>query len=148
MSDRNERRLAKKAAGKELGRRGHTEQAFEDLYARIPDPGCKGLCVDSCSIIRMHPFEELRLATAGVFLPTIDQAMDELAETGEYHCPALVDGRCALYEIRPTICRLYGAVSTLRCDYGCEPASGFLSEAEGQAIMTESKMIGPQTGRA
>lgn len=34
---------------------------FDDLYAQVPDAGCKGLCQESCGPLAMHPFERARV---------------------------------------------------------------------------------------
>lgn len=36
-------------------------------------------------------------------------------------CPALVENRCTVYDVRPTICRLWGAGPGMACPWGCEP---------------------------
>lgn len=57
-----------------------------------------------------------------------------------YTCSMLTeDGRCSQYEIRPMICRLYGAAEGIECSRGCKPIIGF---AEGVALLGESMKIG------
>jgi Fe-S-cluster containining protein len=36
-------------------------------------------------------------------------------------CPMLVMGQCSIYENRPTICRFYGVVEDMPCEFGCKP---------------------------
>jgi hypothetical protein len=47
-------------------------------------------------------------------------------------CNQLVEGRCAIYDDRPLVCRLWGAIPTMRCPFGCEPP---LTDEEGRALM-------------
>nr|BFE85808.1 hypothetical protein GCM10020093_084090 [Planobispora longispora] len=42
---------------------------YAELYAQVPDVGCKGLCSDSCGPIDMHPYERARIRRAGVQIP-------------------------------------------------------------------------------
>jgi Fe-S-cluster containining protein len=83
---------------------------LDDLYAQVPDVGCKGLCVDSCGSVAMSPEERRRIAERGVHLPLL------AAFVG--HCPALRNGRCSVYEVRPMVCRLWGAVEGMKCRFG------------------------------
>lgn len=47
-----------------------------------------------------------------------------------YTCPALTkDLRCGVYEIRPFVCRVWGASESLPCPWGCLPESGKLLDA-------------------
>jgi Fe-S-cluster containining protein len=105
------------------------------LHAQIPDPGCKGLCVEACGPIDMHPYERARIRKAGVVIPQPEEAVAQLLDTGAYACPALADGRCSVYEVRPLICRLWGAVEDLRCEHGCTPPGGHLPAADARKIL-------------
>lgn len=68
--------------------------------------------------------------------------MVQLMDTGHYSCPALVDGRCSVYDDRPMICRLYGTVEVMRCPYGCVPKGGFLPHEVGTRLVRESLRVG------
>lgn len=51
------------------------------------------------------------------------------AETGK--CGYLNDrGRCDVYEVRPLVCRVFGASQKLPCIWGCKPRQPLLSERE------------------
>jgi Fe-S-cluster containining protein len=54
------------------------------------------------------------------------------ARTGR--CNYLNDGgRCSVYEVRPLVCRIFGASDKLPCIWGCKPTAPLLSEKqEGQ----------------
>lgn len=109
------------------------------LHAQIPDPACKGLCVEACGPIDMHPYERARIRKAGVTIPPPEEALGRLLTTGAYTCPALTDGRCTVHAIRPTLCRLYGATEDLRCEHGCTPDGGHLAAAEARRIINATK---------
>ncbi|MGP3914347.1 YkgJ family cysteine cluster protein [Nonomuraea sp. 10N515B] len=117
---------------------------FAGLYAQIPDVACKGLCQDSCGPIDMHPYERAQIRRAGVTIPEPQQAVTQLLLTGDYTCPALEDGRCSVYELRPTICRAWGASEAMPCEHGCRPADGqLLSDTETRRLVDESKAPTP-----
>lgn len=118
--------------------RDRVEAHFADLYAQVPDAECKGLCQESCGPIDMHPYEHARIRRAGVAIPAPDVALRQLVETGEYSCPALVDGRCSVYEVRPMLCRVFGASEALPCEHGCRPAAGPLTDEETRRLVDAS----------
>lgn len=61
---------------------------------------------------------------------------------GTVDCPALEDGRCTVYDSRPTICRLWGTSDALPCPHGCRPPGGRISETDSRRIMRRSTEIG------
>jgi Fe-S-cluster containining protein len=126
---------------RELRSRRDARAALDELYARIPDVACRGLCFASCTSIEMSVVERDRIARAGVrILPLAEQ---DPARVGDDPCPALdADRRCTVYPVRPVICRLWGAVERLRCPHGCEPAGGWLSDEEAGALIREANAIG------
>lgn len=102
-------------------------RVLHEIYASIPSPGCKGLCVDECTSIPVFPFELSQLeAVTGRKLPTLPAGDDGggilLGTALGAPCPLLVMGRCSVYEHRPLICRAFGAVEGLPCAHGCRPA--------------------------
>jgi hypothetical protein len=123
---------ARRAADLELAR----------LYGQIPEVGCRGLCQEACGPIVCSTREREVLRGRGVrLLPVLDQV--DQAVAGGYTCPALTEaGQCAVYDARPMLCRLYGAVEDLRCPYGCAPAGGPLSAAQGRALLDASTRAG------
>jgi Fe-S-cluster containining protein len=62
-------------------------------------------------------------------------------------CPALVDGRCSVYDVRPLICRLYASAEGLRCPHGCQPVSGMLSDADAGRLRNKVQRISDQAKR-
>ncbi|RJL21048.1 YkgJ family cysteine cluster protein [Bailinhaonella thermotolerans] len=123
-------------------RRSDIDAALRAIYDQIPEVGCVGRCADVCGPIEMHPRERQRIAQAGVPIPPWQEQLDVLARTGDYSCPALIEGRCSVYELRPVICRLWGAAQTLVCPYGCRPAQGgLLSDEDAYGLLAQALAI-------
>jgi hypothetical protein len=113
-------------------------QALYDQIPRIPD--CDGRCWTTCGPIEMSDRERQRIRQAGVRITPWQQAVSRL---DGFWCEALTgDKRCAVYEMRPLLCRIWGAVEGLECVYGCRPEGGWLPEAEGYRLIMESLRIG------
>ncbi|MFI6803288.1 YkgJ family cysteine cluster protein [Streptosporangium canum] len=115
------------------------------LYARIPQVACQGLCgpVDCTDDIGMGPRERQRLRQAGVAMPTREQAKQRAAAQGQGPCPALEEGRCSAYEVRPAICRIYSATEGMACPHGCPVIdSRPLSRAEAFALVDAAAAAG------
>ena len=113
-------------------------QALEQVYAQVPTTNCQGLCADSCCSFAMTVGEQRNIrAQTGVQLP--------LAHAGSF-CPALTMlKRCGVYDVRPLICRIFGAVASMRCGYGCEPDGGFLSDHDAMRLLAQVAEISGDT---
>ena len=114
--------------------------SLEDLYGRVPHVNCKGLCIDACGVIEATDEERARLPG----LPLADEAQATYERRGHYHCPLLKNGRCTVYEQRPLVCRLYGAVDlpALTCPFGCTVTPRPLTVEEAAVIVAQA---GPTT---
>ena len=55
-------------------------------------------------------------------------------------CSKLQAGRCAIYSIRPLICRLWGATKRLPCPWGCKPGR-YLTEKESRALLARAERL-------
>jgi len=121
--------------------RSERDAQLAELYARIPGiPDCDGRCWTSCGPIDMSDRERQRIRGAGVRITPYDKAMASLER---FHCDALTgDKRCAVYDLRPLICRIWGAVESMPCVYGCVPEGGFLPDADAYRLIAESMRIG------
>jgi Fe-S-cluster containining protein len=113
--------------------------SLDRIYRSIPTVACKGLCTEACGPLNMSEVERQRIADRGVDIPT----PDVLIGSGSLTCPALVDGRCSVYEVRPLICRLWGAVESLPCPHGCEVTPGLLMDAGAHALLRRSLRLEP-----
>lgn len=113
--------------------------SLERIYRAIPTVDCKGLCTESCGPIEMSDEERERIAARGVTIPPAAQAMQAIISgVRTADCPALTDGRCTVYEDRPLICRLWGAVQSMPCPYGCEATPGLLMDAGAQMLIART----------
>lgn len=114
---------------------------LQELYDQIPAiPDCDGRCWTSCGPIDMSDRERQRIRRAGYKITPMDQAR---ARADTYWCEALTAGkRCAVYEIRPLICRMWGVMDSLRCPYGCIPEGGWLPDLEGYRLIAEAWQAG------
>lgn len=101
-------------------------EAHERLYERIPAFQCKPGCTDCCGPVPFSRWEWGRV---------LDKRK---GDPRTWDCPYAVRGRCEIYEKRPLICRLFGAVDTelLRCPHGCGPERK-LSTKEADEIINE-----------
>lgn len=124
------------ATGPQLITRAVALNLLRQLYSQLPAIACKGLCDDSCTAIAASQLERDVLAERGITLPDTSPlvVIQRYRETGEITtCTALAGGRCTVHEVRPFICRAFGAVShpdatgperfeqAMMCDHGCEP---------------------------
>ena len=98
-------------------------RVLRDLYARIPEVHCKGLCDAACGMIPMGQLEKEQIEAA-IGRPLTTSPMDNgnvmLGDLGD-SCELLVMGRCTVYDQRPAICRVFGAAEGLPCRHGCVP---------------------------
>lgn len=120
--------------------------SLEQLYARIPEVQCKGLCQDSCGPIAMSREEEERIRATGVVILPMADALAALDRGEDYYCPALVDGKCSVYAIRPTICRLWGATTSMPCPHGCSPGDSLSQEESFELLRLAARAGGGMAG--
>lgn len=85
--------------------------------------------------------EDSRIRRRGFDIPSMADALEALGRGEDYYCPALVDGACAVYEDRPTICRLWGATQSMPCPHGCTP-EGALTREESHELLRLSAAAG------
>lgn len=92
---------------------------------------CKGLCQNSCGPLPLGKTEERRLVEerSGRKLQTASRGLCSMLSP---------NGRCTVYSDRPTICRLWGVVESMRCPHGCKPER-VLSDPEGFALLAEAE---------
>lgn len=104
------------------------------VYDAIPRIECKGKCWDSCSSLDLSEQETRRIQQRhGI---EIRQHNPLRADNRGRLCPALSMFRqCRVYDDRPFICRLWGAVPSMKCNFGCIPEGGLLTEEQGHLLM-------------
>ncbi len=53
------------------------------------------------------------------------------------------DRRCSVHDVRPLVCRMYGAAEGLECPYGC-PSMGTLSRSQADSLFREAQALSPK----
>jgi Fe-S-cluster containining protein len=101
-------------------------RVLAEVYAKIPEVGCKGLCWETCTSVPVFQLEREQLETkSGAKLEMVSPVeLKNATLTGQpgAACQFLVLRRCTVYEARPLICRVFGAAEGLPCPHGCTPA--------------------------
>lgn len=105
---------------------------LDALYADLPTLDCQGKCAESCGPIAMSRVEWERIVERVGYEP---QAREDLT------CPLLDGERCTVYDIRPTICRLWGMVESMPCSWGCRPTR-VVGHEEGLIVLRRAGEIG------
>lgn len=102
---------------------------FAAIYANVPAIECQGLCHQSCGPLVVEEPERAHIkARTGKTVPDL-----------QFNCPMLtVLKRCSVYEDRPLLCRLWGVVESMPCEWGCRPAR-YLTDAEGHALIARTR---------
>jgi len=108
--------------------------ALEALYARLPRIDCQRQCQESCGPILMSRVEWLRVRR---------QPGGRRTMRDERTCPMLRRGGCAVYTVRPLICRLYGLVERMRCPFGCVPER-WVSDDEARTLLEAAQELSAQ----
>ena len=118
-----------------------TDAKLQALYDQVPViSSCKGRCWLSCGPMDMSDRERTRIKAAG-FKITPGRIAKQQADT--FWCEALgPDGRCAVYDLRPMVCRLWGTIQSMACPHGCVPDGGFLPEAGGLRLLIAAQNTG------
>jgi hypothetical protein len=107
---------------------------IDSALSAIPKFECKPGCSECCGPVMMSRLEWQRICDRLGCTPEGD--------LGTLDCPMLKDGRCSVYDIRPTICRLFGAIKDkLLCPHGCHPERA-LTDAEAGVILGKVQRIG------
>ncbi len=122
-------------------RNSDKDAALQAVYDQIPPmASCEGYCWNSCGPIPMSDRERQRIREAGYRITLEDMARKH---DGTFWCDALTsEGKCAVYEIRPAICHLWGTARALRCPWGCVPEGGWVDDVEGMALLAEAMEAG------
>lgn len=109
-------------------------EALDALYATLPRVDCQRQCQEACGPILMSRVEWLRVLRQSGGRRTMREACT---------CPMLRRGACAVYAVRPLICRLYGLVERMRCPFGCVPAR-WVSDDEARTLLEAAQEVSAQ----
>lgn len=115
---------------------------LDRLYDELPTLACKGECHSSCGPIAMTDVENRRITKrTGIPPATLVEENDQGMIT-DVKCSLLrPDNTCAVYAIRPMICRLWGIVDALKCPWGCKPDPDWIGYREGQLFLLSAEEI-------
>lgn len=110
------------------------------MVKAIPKFDCKAGCDDCCGIV---PFSLSEMIAASerhplvAWEPFANGTYVSTSAASTLKCPFSENG-CKIYDIRPTICRLFGAVDHPRmtCPHECGPKKK-LSDAQAQVHLRE-----------
>ncbi len=94
---------------------------------KIPSFACKEDCHGCCGLVPFNTKERDAIAKVRpmeLWEPFVDGAWVPTAALATFSCPFLTKDGCGIYEIRPIVCRLFGAVDhpMMKCPEGCGPA--------------------------
>jgi hypothetical protein len=119
-------------------RRRRTLRAIDAIHAALPTLRCQGKCQECCGPVMMTRPEWERIIERLGYEPRGDASLV---------CPMLdrATGRCRVYDIRPTICFLWGMVRSMACPWGCVP-SRWLSEREGHELLERVARVAAREG--
>lgn len=117
--------------------------AIRAIYERIPKVACKRICgKDYCGPIKMSPLEFAAMKERFPELALVNTQWGPTLTDGCDTCPLLAeDGSCRGYDVRPAICRVFGATPGLMCQHGCQPER-MLSEQESREILRAISQLG------
>lgn len=113
-----------------------TEEELLEIYSRIPTFECAKFCTMCCGTVEIGEAELLLInkylekigeePLIGLFLPY----------TAKLRCAYAQKGRCEIYQVRPLLCRIYGAVDSdiLICPHGLH-ANSLLSSNEASKML-------------
>ena len=113
----------------------------------IPVVDCQKKCQDNCTQIRcsvseLHLIKKFCEANGLKYININgenDHVMKKsLKQTMTYDdivCKYLKDGTCSIHEVRPAICRFYGAVDDLPCPHGCKVVGSVMKANDAHAII-------------
>lgn len=94
----------------------------EVLESKSGFVGCKKGCSHCCRMnVQITPYEAERITSfSGERAATITQSIHhDIATFNGHDCPFLVNSICAVYEVRPIVCRTHVAFG--KSDYACQP---------------------------
>lgn len=129
-----------------------TARALRMLYRDVPEVhGCMPACGKCCGPVPWSPAElaavEGRIPSGTVRLPAPGGTTEVMLvhPLEPRRCPMLgPDKACTVYEARPLMCRMFGAVDGpgMVCPFGAK-ARRVLSDAQGRALANRYKAAPP-----
>jgi len=120
---------------------------IDALLSGLPAFRCKEGCTDCCGPVQLSRLEYMRcIQVSGRTAKDVGQQMQNNLKRGIYTCPLLnaETARCTVYDVRPTICRLFGVVKgELLCPHGYAPEnSALLSDEQAREVLRKVEELG------
>ncbi len=119
---------------------------IDAILSTIPSFKCKEGCADCCGPVQLSRLEYYRCVKAsGRTADDVRQHMEKNIKRKIYQCPLLNQktNQCSVYEVRPAICRIFGATRELSCPHGYAPeAAQMLSEERARDILALVEELG------
>lgn len=120
-----------------------------EVQKQIPSFKCKDGCADCCGPVLATRLEWKRIyERIGRTEEQLRKEISERLNKNDFRCVLLgPDNKCTVYDIRPTICRLFGASESktpnacLVCPHGVGPEK-FLNEQETTDILVKIERLG------
>jgi len=91
---------------------------IEDLYELIPAFQCKPGCIECCEEFGVPSRTQMEDERIKKYVRA--NGLESHQRTG-LRCPYVTAAGCAIYEVRPLICRLYGTSPNYLCKVRVQP---------------------------
>lgn len=106
---------------------------------RIPSFTCKEGCHECCGLVPFTTAERDRVAAVRPleqWEPFVDGSWVPSAALASFKCPFVGEGGCSIYDVRPMVCRLFGAVDhpMMKCPMGSAPEK-LLTDAQSRELL-------------
>lgn len=119
---------------------------LQDVYSQIPEARCPEGCGDCCGPV-FPSLTELRNIKDWCINHHIG-FRDFLDVTENGTCPYLdQDKRCAIYPVRPFLCRILGASTDLPCPLGKCAVTKLLNHPQSDALYSAIYLHGKEKAR-
>lgn len=85
------------------------------MKTKLPCDECKGQCCNYPAMSNAE-LQDMQKANPLIFkFQKIQLSENKLVLVGQ--CPFLIKGKCSVWEVRPQVCKDYGEVPDLPCEY-------------------------------
>jgi len=110
----------------------------------IPSFECEKGCHGCCGLVPFNTKERDRVAAIRPmeqWEPFVDGSWVPTAALNTMTCPFLSNGCCGIYDLRPMVCQLFGAVDhpMMTCPKGCGPAKK-LTERQSREMIARAAL--------
>lgn len=117
---------------------------IDHILGGVPQFKCLDGCHDCCGPVVMSRLEWLRIIRrVGRSEKDLQKEATNRIEAGNFECIFLGESGCNIYDIRPAVCRVFGASEhrRLTCPHGAKPEKP-LTAKETDAMIDTISLIG------